>query len=79
MGAATAFLIVIIAIVAIGVGVALYAIRTGLWAKETSPKGDTAQTGAGDERFERRPEHTTVDEPGQQTYVGTGDTPEQRS
>ncbi len=72
MGAATAFLLVIILLIAIGLGVALYAIRAGLWVRETSPKGDTAES-TGDERFERRPEHAEVDEPGQQTYVGTGE------
>lgn len=78
MGAATAFLLVIILLIAIGLGVALYAIRAGLWVRETSPKGDTAES-TGDERFERRPEHAEVDEPGQQTYVGTGGRTERRS
>jgi hypothetical protein len=73
MGAATAFLLLIIVIVAIGAGVAFYALRAGLWNKETSPKGDTAESGAGEGRFERRPEHTEVEEPGNQTYVGTGE------
>ncbi|MFN8203247.1 MAG: hypothetical protein U0S48_11810 [Solirubrobacteraceae bacterium] len=57
---------------------AICAIRAGLWVRETSPKGDTAES-TGDERFERRPEHAEVDEPGQQTYAGTGERTERRS
>jgi hypothetical protein len=62
-----AFVIVIVAAVAIG---AVWAIRAGLWARETSSGGDTIQPGD-DERFEKRPEHTQVEEPGKQTFIGT--------
>ena len=60
-----AFVILVVAVIAIG---ALWAVRAGLWARETSPSGDTVE---GEERFEKRPEHTKVDEPGNQTYIGT--------
>jgi hypothetical protein len=78
MGAAAAILLLIIIVVAIGIGVAFYALRAGLWAKETSPKGDTGESGAGEDRFERRPEHTEVEEPGNQTFVGTSEPTERR-
>ena len=68
MGAGTFFLLLIIVVLAAAAIGVVWAIRTGLWARETSPKGDTVE---GDERFDKRPEHTKVDEPGNQTYIGT--------
>ncbi|UGS36859.1 hypothetical protein [Capillimicrobium parvum] len=60
-----AFVILLVAVIAIG---ALWAVRAGLWARETSTSGDNVE---GEKRFEKRPEHTKVDEPGNQTYIGT--------
>lgn len=62
------FLLLVVVVIVAVIGAALWAIRAGLWAKETSPKGDSVE-GAPDAG--RRPEHTTVDEPGNQSYVGT--------
>lgn len=68
MGAGAVFVLLVVIVVLALIGGAFYAVRAGLWAKETKPSGDTAEGGR-----ERggRPEHTQVDEPGRQTYLGT--------
>jgi hypothetical protein len=87
MAVGALFILLIVAIVVLVIGAALWAVRAGLWARETSPREDRAEGAprAVDERqpdspqerarrsHEGRPEHTTVDDPGRQTYVGTGD------
>jgi heme A synthase len=64
------FVALVLIVVAVG---AFVAIRTGLWVRETSPDGDTAESDGAEsgERFDRRPEHTRVDDPGKQTFIGT--------
>jgi hypothetical protein len=63
------FLIVVVAVVGLG---ALWAIRAGLWVRETRAAGDDVDTaGAGPSEPERRPEHQEVEDPAKQRYVGT--------
>ena len=57
MGAGAIFLLfILIVVVAVAVG-ALYAIRTGLWVRETSPKAD-------EPRDDGPPEHVHVEDEG---------------
>jgi hypothetical protein len=81
------FILIIVVVVLLIIGGVLWAVRAGLWVRETSPRGEGAEGAprAVDERqpdspqerarrsHEGRPDHTTVDDPGHQTYVGTGD------
>ena len=65
MGAGAIFLLfILIVVVAIVVG-ALYAIRAGLWVRETSPK-------AGEPHGDGQPEHVHVEAEGDARF----DTPE---
>lgn len=54
-------MLLVAAVIIIGAVIAVWAIRAGLWVRETSTDAE--------ERFERRPEHTEVEEPGNQTFT----------
>ena len=54
------FLLVVILVVAIGLGIALYLTGGALWFGKTSPRGDRVEGGAD---REARPEHQRVDMP----------------
>jgi hypothetical protein len=68
MGAGAIFLLFVLAVVVVLVGGAVYAIRAGLWVRETSPK-------ATDSRDEGRPEHVEVEDEGDARF----DVPGRRS
>jgi|1186.fasta_scaffold1297855_2 hypothetical protein len=53
-------LLLIIAVVALVIGAALYFTGGALWFGKTSPKGDQVEGGDGNGRFGRRPEHKRV-------------------
>jgi len=76
-----AFVILVAAIVVIG---GFIALRTGLWARETSTSGPIEDeiptrgraSRGGEHRFERdddeeRPEHVTREDPTRSRYIGT--------
>jgi hypothetical protein len=69
MGAGTVFLLLLVVVLVAGIGFAFYALRAGLWAKETSTTSDDPEADARGETGER-PEHRRVDEPGNQRFVG---------
>ena len=66
MGAGAIFLLFILAVVVAVVGGGVYAIRAGLWARETSPKAKEPERG--------RPEHVAVEDEGEARF----ETPEQQ-
>ena len=68
MGAGSVFLLFILLVVVVVAGGALYAIRAGLWVRETSPHAKEAD---GDER----PEHVAVEDEGEARF----DTPEREA
>jgi hypothetical protein len=57
MGAGAVFLLFVLIVVVVLVGGAIYAIRAGLWVRETSPK-------ATEPRDRKRPEHVEVEDEG---------------
>jgi hypothetical protein len=69
MGAGAVFILLVVIVILVGHGFAFWALRAGLWAKETSPRGDDVEPGA-EATGGGRPEHTRVDDPGDQTFVG---------
>ncbi len=54
-------MLVVAAVIVVGVALAVWAVRAGLWVRETSTDSE--------ERFAKRPEHTEVEEPGNQTFT----------
>jgi hypothetical protein len=57
MGAGAVFLLFVLLVVVLLVGGAVYAIRAGLWVRETSPKATEPRDG-------ERPEHVEVEDEG---------------
>ena len=57
MGAGAVFLLFVLLVAVVLVGGAIYAIRAGLWVRETSPKA--TEEGDGE-----RPEHVEVEDEG---------------
>jgi hypothetical protein len=60
MGAGAIFLLFVLIVVVAIVGGAVYAIRAGLWVRETSPKASEPRDG--------QPEHHAVEDEGQARF-----------
>ena len=54
-------MLLVAAVIVVAAGIAVWAIRAGLWVRETSTDRE--------DRSEGRPEHTKVSEPGNQTFT----------